>query len=222
MNSSLYGQSYDWEGDLATRLYPKRWRSGTYLFFNNLVLGTMTSFVTGAADAALFGINGHKLTGEKALEVGAWGAAGAAFAGITTGLAQNAWHFISAGRLYSRFGPGDLVWYSAERTLSSLLAFWEESPKAVNIPYATVPPDSEPTSHATADSTSGAPVAKLGGRLQGGGGGGDSRDDMVNEGDQGLAAGVAVASVKDADADVRGEGEGGADLLGRVRLVTVE
>lgn len=222
MNSSLIGQTYDWEGDLATRLYPRRWRSATYEFINALLIGELTAFVTGAADAAIFGINGTDLTGLQALKAGAWGAAGGAFAGVTTGLAQRAWHFVEAGRLYSRAGLGDMVWTAAERTLSSVLGYWEESPKAADIPYATTAPTAPAPSHLTADSLSGPPVAKPalpGGR---GGGGGDSRDDMVNEGDQGVAAGIAVASVKGADADVRGEGEGGADLLGRVRLVTVE
>jgi len=108
-----------------------------------LAVGGVSSFVTNSADAAIFGVNGHRRTGTQALDAGLWGTAGTLFAGVTTGLAQNLWHLTASGRLYSRSGPGDVMINGAEIALASYLAYWAEQKSPLDIapsrPFPTAP-----------------------------------------------------------------------------------
>ncbi|MBV9023733.1 MAG: hypothetical protein JO362_08040 [Streptomycetaceae bacterium] len=123
----------DWDTDLAARQFPARWRAATYAYFNSLALGAITGFVTNAADAALFGVDGQPRTGTDALQAGMWGTAASAFSGATTGLAQNIWHALEAGRLFARGGLCDMATAAAEATLASYLAYWAEAKSPLHI-----------------------------------------------------------------------------------------
>ncbi|MBV9023092.1 MAG: hypothetical protein JO362_04680, partial [Streptomycetaceae bacterium] len=147
-HTSLLYQTDPWATDIGIRLYPIRWRLATYVYFNNLVVGGASSLVYNSADAAIFGVNGHKRTGTQALLAGAWGTAATELLGVTTGLAQNVWHFAAAGRLYARGGIGDMVWAAGENTIQSYLGYEWESGHHTNItsarPFQSVPPPPTP------------------------------------------------------------------------------
>ena len=104
----------DWPGEWSAYENPTRWRSGTYDFFSNLGVGVLTGFVNNTVNAAVFGVNGEKRTGLDALEAGAWGAAGSALTGVTSGLTRYAWHATAGSRVFHRLGPGDYVWQTGE------------------------------------------------------------------------------------------------------------
>jgi hypothetical protein len=135
-----------WETDLGIRLFPKRWRGATYIYADYLATGALSAFVTGSADAAIFGVNGHRRTGSDALTAGLWTAAATAVTGVSSGLAQNIWHFLAAGRLYSRGGLGDMAVKAVENTLASYLAYWEErgTPLDTTTPLPTPAPPTRP------------------------------------------------------------------------------
>jgi hypothetical protein len=125
-NNPLMHQTDSWETDTGVRRFPMRWRMATYTYLNGLAVGGISSFVYNSADAAIFGVAGQQRTGDQALLAGLWGAASTGLLGVTTGLAQNAWHFAASGRLYSRGGLGDMVWAATENTVQSYLGYeWE-------------------------------------------------------------------------------------------------
>ncbi|MBV9026762.1 MAG: hypothetical protein JO362_23870 [Streptomycetaceae bacterium] len=134
----------DWDTDLGARQFPVRWRAATYAYLNSLALGGITGFVTNAADAAIFGVDGRLRTGTGALQAGMWGTAASVFSGATTGLTQNVLHALEAGRLFARGGFCDVVTAAAEATLASYLAYWAEAKSPLHItsarPFQNPPP----------------------------------------------------------------------------------
>ncbi|MGW0706321.1 scabin-related ADP-ribosyltransferase [Streptomyces sp. NPDC002643] len=139
--------SDDWAGEWTVYENPTRWRSGSYDFFNGLGVGVLTGFVNNAVNAAVFGVGGEKRTGLEALEAGAWGAAGSAFTGVTSGLLRYAWHAKAGSRIFHRGGPGELIWQAAE-SLGAGVLNWQINNQGANIVPARAFP-----------STSGTPTA---------------------------------------------------------------
>ncbi|MEU6227711.1 actin cross-linking domain-containing toxin [Streptomyces sp. NPDC047042] len=143
----------DWDGEWTVFENPTRWRSGSYDFFSNLGVGVLTGFVNGAVNAAVFGVNGQKLTGADALEAGAWGAASSAFAGITSGLLRYTVHATAGSRLFHRGGPGELIWQAAEALGAGTLNYKLNNQGAdIQPTRAFPPPDSKPATPASASS----------------------------------------------------------------------
>ncbi|MGW1778229.1 scabin-related ADP-ribosyltransferase [Streptomyces sp. NPDC002143] len=141
----------DWDGEWTVYENPTRWRSGSYDYFNSLGVGVLTGFVNNAVNAAVFGVNGQKRTGLEALEAGAWGAAGSAFAGITSGLLRYTWHATAGSRIFHRGGPGELIWQAAEALGAGTLN-WQINNQGADIqPSRAFPPSgSTPTAPAPA------------------------------------------------------------------------
>lgn len=123
----------DWDGEWTVYENPTRWRSGSYDYFNSLGVGVLTGFVNNAVNAAVFGVNGQKRTGVDALEAGAWGAAGSAFAGITSGLFRYTWHATAGSRIFHRGGPGELIWQAAEGIGAGTLNYGLNNKDTANI-----------------------------------------------------------------------------------------
>ncbi|MEI5521372.1 hypothetical protein WB401_33540 [Streptomyces brasiliscabiei] len=142
--------SDDWDGEWTVFENPTRWRSGSYDFFNGLGVGVLTGFVNNAVNAAVFGVNGQKRTGLDALEAGAWGAAGSAFSGITSGLLRYTWHATAGSRIFHRGGPGELIWQAAEALGAGTLNYGLNNRDTANIqPSRAFPPaSSTPTAPA--------------------------------------------------------------------------
>lgn len=133
--------SDDWNGEWTVFENPTRWRSGTYDFFSNLGVGVLTGFVNNTVNAAVFGVNGQKRTGLEALEAGAWGAAGSAFAGVTSGLLRYTWHATASSRIFHRGGPGELIWQAAEALGAGTLNYGLNNKDTANIqPSRAFPP----------------------------------------------------------------------------------
>ncbi|MGW0576624.1 scabin-related ADP-ribosyltransferase, partial [Streptomyces sp. NPDC002920] len=141
----------DWDGEWTVYENPTRWRSGSYDYFNGLGVGVLTGFVNNAVNAAVFGVNGQKRTGLEALEAGAWGAAGSAFTGITSGLLRYTWHATAGSRIFHRGGPGELIWQAAEALGAGTLNYGINNKGADIQPSRAFPPSgSTPTTPAPA------------------------------------------------------------------------
>ncbi|QFR00783.1 APC family permease [Streptomyces phaeolivaceus] len=152
--------SDDWDGEWTVFENPTRWRSGSYDFFNGLGVGVLTGFVNNAVNAAVFGVNGQKRTGLDALEAGAWGAAGSAFSGITSGLLRYTWHATAGSRIFHRGGPGELIWQAAEALGAGTLSYGLNNKDTANIqPSRAFPPTTTaPTAPAPTAPTSPQPL----------------------------------------------------------------
>lgn len=142
----------NWAGEWSAYENPSRVRSGTYDYFNGLAVSTLTGFVNNAVNAAVFGVGGQQRTGLDALKAGAWGAAGSAFTGVTSGALRYAWHTTAGSRVFHRGGPGDYLWQASESVAAGIINFYltgrdganinsgRAFPKPVTIPSAPPPP----------------------------------------------------------------------------------
>lgn len=132
----------DWAGEWSVFENPTRWRSGSYDFFNSLGVGVLTGFVNSTVNAAVFGVNGQKRTGLDALEAGAWGAAGSAFTGITSGMVRYTFHATGGSRIFHRGGPGELIWQAIESLAAGVTNYRINNQGAHITPDRAFPPSS--------------------------------------------------------------------------------
>jgi hypothetical protein len=153
---SMANLTDDWATEFAAFGKPTRWRSATYANTVGLATGALSGFVSNAISSAVFGVNGNEIQGVDALRAGMWGAGGSLFAGVSTGLARNAWHLATGARVFYKGGLGELGMNWVESALSRYIAFQISQadslngghlpspgrafPKPVTVPAAPPPP----------------------------------------------------------------------------------
>ena len=113
----------NWVSEWSVFENPTRWRAGSYDLFNGLGISVLTGFVNNAVNARVFGVGGTRSSGLDALDAGAWGAAGSAFTGVTSGALRYSWHAATGARVFHRGGPGELVWHASEALGAGILSY---------------------------------------------------------------------------------------------------
>ncbi|MEV0643049.1 putative T7SS-secreted protein [Streptomyces sp. NPDC050619] len=113
----------DWATDFTAQEKATRWRNATYSTSAGLATGALSFFISNAAGAAIFGVNGREVKGWDAMEAGAWAAGASLFSGVTTGLARNVWHLSTGARVFHKGGVGELGMNWAESALARYLAY---------------------------------------------------------------------------------------------------
>jgi hypothetical protein len=123
INQTIHIQTDGWGTEFTAQEKVTRWRNATYTNTVGVATGALSAFVSNAISAAVFGVNGHDVKGADALLAGAWGAAGAAFGGVTTNLAKNAWHLAAGGRVFHKGGLGEYAMNWGESALSRYITY---------------------------------------------------------------------------------------------------
>ncbi|MYW05728.1 hypothetical protein, partial [Streptomyces sp. SID3343] len=115
-----YGQSGSWRPnddswntEWGANERPVRWRGGTYEFALGLAVGPVAGMVSGAAQAAVFGVRGAdgaiiKLTGRDAALSGLASSVGGLLDTISVGAFRTLVQHSMGSRLIHRQGPGDI------------------------------------------------------------------------------------------------------------------
>ncbi|WP_416985073.1 hypothetical protein [Streptomyces sp. T028] len=154
---SMATNTDDWATEFSAQEKPTRWRTATYA--NTVGIGTsaLSGFVSNAISAAVFGVNGNEVKGADALLAGLWGAGSFAFSGVTTGLARNAFHLTTAGRLFHKGGISELGMNWTESFLARYINFWiteaDKKDGTTNLPAPGRSFPTAPTTPATPPST---------------------------------------------------------------------
>jgi hypothetical protein len=155
-NRAPYNHDKHWDNEWAGNENPTRWRAGTFDFMVGTIgVGALGSFVSGAFDAAVFGVgkDDTKLTGGSALLAGVDSAGSTTLGNISYGVARTLGHQLSSGRLFHNAGVADITLQFGEKLLEKYLVNDVFAPAAHLKPQPPKSADDKSPDGKTASST---------------------------------------------------------------------